>query len=72
MIEIESYIEIYIFLKLFRTISLLRDLGLYPLLHISHYSVHMTKISILKYEGTIKKISYERRVYESVDGSSLS
>ena len=43
-----------------------------PLLHTGHYSVDMTKISILKLEGIIKKISYERRVYESVDDSSLS
>ena len=34
-----------------------------PLMHIGHYSVRMAKISILKYEGRIKKISYERRVY---------
>ena len=27
----------------------------------------LTKISILKLEGIIKKISYERRDYESVD-----
>ena len=30
------------------------------------------KISILKLEGIIKKISYERRDYESVDEKSLS
>ena len=30
--------------------------GLNPLLHISHYSVRMAKISILKNEGIIKKI----------------
>ena len=38
-----------------------------PLLHIGHYSVRRTKISILKLEGIIKKISYE-----SVDDNSLS
>ena len=43
-----------------------------PLLHTGHYCVRMTKILILKLEGIIKKISYERRVYESVDDSSLS
>ena len=32
----------------------------------------MTKIFILKYEGIIKKNSYDHRVYESVDDSSLS
>ena len=32
----------------------------------------MTKISILKQEGMSKKFSCERRVYESVDDSSLS
>ena len=42
------------------------------LLLTSLYSARMTKISILKYEGIIKKMSYERRVYESVDDSSLS
>ena len=31
-----------------------------------------TEISILFYEGIIKKISYERRAYESVDEKSLS
>ena len=31
-----------------------------------------TKISILFLEGIIKKISYERRAYESVDEKSLS
>ena len=31
-----------------------------------------TKISILFQEGIIKKISYERRAYESVDEKSLS
>ena len=43
-----------------------------PLLHTGHYCVRMTKILILKQEGIIKKISYERRAYESVDDSSLS
>ena len=42
-----------------------------PLLNIGRYSVRMTKISILKLEGIIKKISLERRVYESLDDSSL-
>ena len=31
-----------------------------------------TKVSILFLEGIIKKISYERRTSESVDGKSLS
>ena len=31
-----------------------------------------TEISILFYEGIIKKISYERRAHESVDENSLS
>ena len=31
----------------------------------------IAKISILKYEGIIKKTSYERRAYESVDEKSL-
>ena len=32
----------------------------------------VTKISILKKEGIIEKICYERSVYESVDVRSLS
>ena len=32
----------------------------------------LAKILILIYEGIIKKISYERRDYESVDEKSLS
>ena len=43
-----------------------------PLLPIAHKSARIDKISILKLEGIIKKISYERRDYESVDGKSLS
>ena len=34
--------------------------------------VRLNKISILILEGIIKKISYERRDYESVDKKSLS
>ena len=43
-----------------------------PLLPIAHKSAQIDKISILKLEGIIKKISYERRDYESVDEKSLS
>ena len=43
-----------------------------PLLPIAHKSARIDKISILKLEGIIKKISYERRDYESVDEKSLS
>ena len=32
----------------------------------------LAKVSILILEGTIKKLSYERRDYESVDEKSLS
>ena len=35
-------------------------------------SARIDKISILKLEGIIKKISYERRDYESVAEKSLS
>ena len=35
-------------------------------------SVRIAKISILKLVGIIKKISYERRDYESVDEKSIS
>ena len=38
----------------------------------AHKSVQIAKISILKLEGIIKKISYERRDYESVDKKGLS
>ena len=34
--------------------------------------VRLSKISILIQEGILKKISYERRAYESVDEKSLS
>ena len=43
-----------------------------PLVPIAHKSAQIDKISILKLEGIIKKISYERRDYESVDEKSLS
>ena len=43
-----------------------------PLLPIAHKSARFDKISILKLEGIIKKISYERRDYESVDEKSRS
>ena len=43
-----------------------------PLVPSAHKSVRISKISILKLEGIIKKISYERRDYESVDEKSLS
>ena len=43
-----------------------------PLLPIAYKSERIDKISILKLEGIIKKISYERRDYESVDEKSLS
>ena len=36
------------------------------------YTIHLTKISILKCEGLIEKNSYECRAYEPVDGRSLS
>ena len=32
---------------------------------------HLTKLSILKYEGIAKKIFYERCVYQSVDDNRL-
>ena len=37
-----------------------------------HKSARIAKISILNLEGIIKKISYERRDYESVEEKSLS
>ena len=43
-----------------------------PLLPIAHKSAQIGKISILKLKGIIKKISYERRDYESVDEKNLS
>ena len=45
---------------------------IYFTLPIAHKSARIDKISILKLEGIIKKISYERRDYESVDEKSLS
>ena len=41
-----------------------------PLVHNVQYKGRLTKILILK--GILKKISYERRVYESVDEKILS
>ena len=38
----------------------------------AHKTAWITQISIQKLEGTIKKISYERRDYESVDEKTLS
>ena len=46
------------------------SLTLYCLLRIKVHE--LTKISILKIEGIIEKISYERRDYESVEEKSLS
>ena len=43
-----------------------------PLLPIAHKSAQIDKILILELEGIIKKISYERHEYESVDEKSLS
>ena len=43
-----------------------------PLVPSAHKSVRIAKSLILKLEGIIKKISYERRDYESVDEMSLS
>ena len=43
-----------------------------PLVPIAYKSARIDKISILKLEGIIKKISYERRDYESVDEKNLS
>ena len=43
-----------------------------PLLPIAYESARIDKISVLKLEGIIKKISNERRDYESVEEKSLS
>ena len=43
-----------------------------PLLPIAYKSARIEKISILKSEVIIKKISYERHDYESVEEKSLS
>ena len=43
-----------------------------PLLPIAYKSARIDKISILKLEGIIKLISFERRDYESVEEKSLS
>ena len=43
-----------------------------PLVPSAHKNVRIAKILSLKLEGIIEKISYERRVYESVDEKSLS
>ena len=43
-----------------------------PFSHSGHCMGQPSKISILVEEGIIKKISFERRAYESVDDKSLS
>ena len=43
-----------------------------PFSHSGHCIVPPPKISILVLEGIIKKNSYDRRAYESVDDKSLS
>ena len=43
-----------------------------PLVPNAHESVRIPKILIPKLEGIPKKVSYERRDYESVDDKSLS
>ena len=43
-----------------------------PLLHTGHYCVRMTQNFDFKIRRDHQKNSYERRVYESVDDSSIS
>ena len=43
-----------------------------PLFHSVMYKGRLTLISILIQEGIMEKISYERRVYESVEDGRLS
>ena len=43
-----------------------------PLLPYGNIFSRIVKISMLKKERIMKKISYERRAYESVDDKSLS
>ena len=43
-----------------------------PLVHSVQYKGRLTKILFLILEGILKKISYERRVYKSVDEKILS
>ena len=50
----------------------LSDRLINPLLPNGNYSYRIIKISFSKKEGIKKKISYEWRVYESVDDESLS
>ena len=56
----------------FSFLFLLLNSCINPLVPSAHKSVRISKISILKLEGIIKKISYERRDYESVDEKGLS
>ena len=61
-------------ISLLGTLQEMKDINncINPLLPIGHKSARIEKILILKLEGIIKKISYERRYYESVDEKSLS
>ena len=61
------YLEINLFNSSFRLKTCINPLVTDPL-----YLVCMAKISILKNEGIIEKISYERRADESVDDRSHS
>ena len=60
-------------LVLFELIIVLdmNDILINPSLPSAHKSARIAKFLILKLEGTIEKISYERRDYESVDEKSL-
>ena len=62
----------YIFPRSFIQLICSRRDYINPLVPSAHKSVRIAKISNLKLEGIIKKISYERRDYESVDEKSLS
>ena len=74
ILTIEAFLACCHLPAIFHTsqVCLLYMCNVNPLLPIAHKSARIVKISILKLEGIIKKISYERRDYESVDEKSLS
>ena len=69
-IGLESWTKASVFKSLGYSISY----GLWsnPLVPSAHKSARIVNISILRLEGIVKKNSFERRDYESVDEKNLS
>ena len=70
--KLNLFMNIIIITFLIHEINEVGSYGVKPLLPNGNYSYRIIKISFSKKEGTKKKNSYARRVYESVDDESLS